>query len=433
MKKGLIAAVVILSITTALLGGVLIYNRTIKQDNLKVESSYKQSFLDLVFYVDQMDNDLSKAIVTTDKEAEIKYFMNLSVVSELAEKDLQRLPLKDEEKHYTTKLVNQIGDFSKHLAHKLIDGESLEKEEVDSLRNLKNANRSFKESLKEVIDEGDIEFSKLNKESTLIKNLEKLENVSVTYPELIYDGPFSDGKLDREIKGLTEKEISLSDAKELAKKYLEGYGVLELTDEGESSGIFECYNFSANEKGKEIYLSLSKKGGKLIQMSVFDENDGINLDKDEAVEKGLEFFSKLGIDNMKEVWQEKVGNILTVNYATEIDGVICYPDLIKVKISLFDGSILGYEAKTYYTNHIERDIERPKLTKKEVLSKINSLIDIYTVRLCIIPIGESGEVLSYEIMGTVEGETYYYYINAITGKQVDLFKVVKGTEGELLV
>ena len=168
-------------------------------------------------------------------------------------------------------------------------------------------------------------------------------------------------------------------------------------------------------------------------MTVLETTEEINLEKEEGVTKGLEFLSKLGIENMREVWQEKVGNTLTVNYATEVNGVICYPDLIKVKISLYDGSILGYEAKTYYLNHTERKIESATLTKEEALSKINDLVDVYTVRLSLIPIGESGEALAYEIMGKIDGETYYYYIDAKSGKQVELFRVVLGTEGELLV
>ncbi|MBR2614758.1 MAG: germination protein YpeB [Clostridia bacterium] len=432
-KKGLIALIVVLAITVVSLSGIIIYKREVVKSDVRLENVYRQSFLDTVFYVDQIDNDLSKVLVTTDREAEIKYFMNIAVCAEVLENNLVRLPLQDEEKHYTTKLANQIGDYSKALAHKLIDGKELEKGEVDSLRTLKETNLSFKNALEERLKDGDIEFSKLNKKGPLLQTEEKLKNISVTYPELIYDGPFSDGKLDREVKGLTESEISLNKATELAKKYLEDYGVKTVVSEGESSGQFEVFNFSANENGKEIYLSLSKKGGKLVQMTVLETTEEINLEKEEGVTKGLEFLSKLGIENMREVWQEKVGNTLTVNYATEVNGVICYPDLIKVKISLYDGSILGYEAKTYYLNHTERKIESATLTKEEALSKINDLVDVYTVRLSLIPIGESGEALAYEIMGKIDGETYYYYIDAKSGKQVELFRVVLGTEGELLV
>ena len=46
---------------------------------------------------------------------------------------------------------------------------------------------------------------------------------------------------------------------------------------------------------------------------------------------------------------------------------------------------------------------------------------------------ESKEVLTYEFMGERNGDTYYVYIDANTGVEVDIFKVVKTTEGTLLM
>jgi hypothetical protein len=43
------------------------------------------------------------------------------------------------------------------------------------------------------------------------------------------------------------------------------------------------------------------------------------------------------------------------------------------------------------------------------------------------------ERLAYEFTGTSAGETYYVYIDAQTSKEADIFKVVKSTEGTLLM
>ena len=62
----------------------------------------------------------------------------------------------------------------------------------------------------------DGDFSRLSVflENDLSLGFNELENMSASFPELIYDGPFSDGNKNREIKGLTGEEISKETAKE---------------------------------------------------------------------------------------------------------------------------------------------------------------------------------------------------------------------------
>ena len=54
-------------------------------------------------------------------------------------------------------------------------------------------------------------------------------------------------------------------------------------------------------------------------------------------------------------------------------------------------------------------------------------------RLAVVPVGSSSEKLCYEFFGEVDGQTYYVYIDAINGRQVQMFKVVESTEGTLLM
>ena len=62
---------------------------------------------------------------------------------------------------------------------------------------------------------------------------------------------------------------------------------------------------------------------------------------------GKKYLSNIGFKNMHQTYYTKRENILTVNYAYKQDDVIIYADLIKVKIALDDGEILGVETKGY--------------------------------------------------------------------------------------
>ena len=76
------------------------------------------------------------------------------------------------------------------------------------------------------------------------------------------------------------------------------------------------------------------------------------------------------------------------------------------------------------------ELEHKKDTAKK---KVATEIDISSSRLAIIPKGETKEVLAYEFQGEKEGETYYIYVDAISGKEVEIFKVIDTTEGLLLM
>jgi germination protein YpeB len=367
-----------------------------------------------------------------------KYLVDTAINSELAENDLQQLPLHDESKFYTTKLINQIGDFSKYLNNKIADGGSISKQDREMLLTLYQHNKKLKESLGEMVkDMGeDYSFKTVlggGSGNLVIKGFNNLENLSVEYPELIYDGPFSDGQESREIKGLVGEEIDQMRAKEIFKGIFGDYSLEDVMNDGMTTGDLECYNVSGYKDGEQLYAQISKKGGKLITFAYAGSCNAVNVTEETAVENASEFLTGLGIKGMKEVWINLTGNVYTINFAFEQNDVIVYSDLIKVRVCAETGMVIGIEAKSYYTNHTARTIGAPVLSQSQASKKVWDDIGIITCRLALVPIGTSSEKLCYEFSGEYEDQTYYVYIDAVTGKQVQMFKVISSSEGELLM
>ena len=158
---GWLAAVITLGIATLVLASVLTFTFLMPSaSDSALESGYQKSFYSTVEQVDNIDLNLSKVLATNDNGAIQKYLVDMAINAEIAENDLQQLPLRDENKYYTTKLVNQIGDYAKHLNNKLIEGQSLSANDRETLRALYNANLTLKNSLQEMrnnMDEADIE------------------------------------------------------------------------------------------------------------------------------------------------------------------------------------------------------------------------------------------------------------------------------------
>lgn len=436
---GWLAAVITLSVATLVLASVLTFTFLMPTTaDSMLENTYRMSYYDTVKQVDNIDVNLSKILASSDKGAMQKYLVDTAINSELAESDIQKLPLQDESKFYTTKLVNQIGDFAKYLNNKIVDGKPLTDSDMEMLNRLYQANLNFKNALLQMTEQmgNDYSFSTVlngGSGNLVINGFNQLENLSVDYPELIYDGPFSDGQDQREIKGLTGEEISEDSAKQIFSKIFASYNLENVANVGSTSGIIECFNVQGEKDGEILYAQISKKGGKLIMFAFSGSCNQTAISSDDATKTAQEFLRDLGIDNMKAVWLNLTGNVYTINFASTLNHVIIYPDLIKVRVCAETNTVIGIESTSYYTNHTERVISSPTLSKTQAKSKVSDNIEIETSRLALVPLGTSSEVLCYEFSGTFDGSTYYVYIDATTGKQVEMFKVVVGTEGSLLI
>ncbi|MBE7090079.1 MAG: hypothetical protein E7362_04685, partial [Clostridiales bacterium] len=227
-KKGYIATIISLGVATLVLSSVLTYSYLVPSANdVALDAGYNKVFYDTAYQVENIDVNLSKALSTKDSGALQRYLVDTAIESEIAESDLQSLPLQDESKYYTTKLINQIGDYAKYLNNKLIDGEPLSSKDYEGLKQLYKANVTLKKSLQKMIENmGDnYSFKEMagGGKDMIVEGFDELQNLSSEYPELIYDGPFSDGITEREIKGLKGEEIGKDKAKEIFNSVFKKY------------------------------------------------------------------------------------------------------------------------------------------------------------------------------------------------------------------
>jgi spore germination protein len=439
---GWLAAVIALGVTVLALGSMLTMmyqNQT--ASNTLLSNSYEKSFYDLVSYVDNLDVNLSKLQVSNSEAEQQKLLTNVVVHAELAENNVQQLPIEDESKSNTVGFINSVGDYARSLIAKIAAGETLTNEEKDNLEAIYEVNLKLKTELSDLAanlgnDYKFITLLKANEGDAILTKFNELENNSVEYPKLIYDGPFSAGLESVEPKGLDgETEISKEEASEKYREYFKDYNITDVDFMGEVTGrYFDSYNLQGTtDDAKVIFAQISKKGGKLIMFNLYSDCTTVNFDADKCVEIATDYLNSIGLNNMKAVWINDSGNVANINFAYEENDVIVYSDLIKVKVCEERGEVIGIEAMTYYLNHTESRDTSTSVSMAQARAKVSDKINILTQRLTIIPKSGGSEVTAYEFMGTYKGATYYVYINAKTGNEAEVFKVIESTEGNLLM
>ena len=107
------------------------------------------------------------------------------------------------------------------------------------------------------------------------------------------------------------------------------------------------------------------------------------------------------------------------------------PDLIKVKVALDDGSVLGIETSGYLNSHTERTFETNIISKEKAKEVLNKDLEIMSEGLALIPTKWNTEVYCWEFKGKVEDNEFLVYINAQTGKEQDILVIVNTPDGTL--
>lgn len=429
--------------------GIFTYKKQVEYRQAS-ENDYNLAFYELVDYVDDVENYLAKSLISSTPQYEAE---NLSYVwreANLAQSYLARLPIESNELSNTAKFLNQVSDYSFTLSRKNIYNEPLTEEEIKNLKELHNYSVELKNTLNQLstdINDGRISWGELTKKGTnvfaqQVSNISKdsfsnLEENFHEYAGLIYDGAFSEHMTNPERKGLTGEDIDEEQAKQKAKEFVGENRIEEITYNGESeNGNIQSYNFELkikNEKDSKIWISISKKGGHVVFVNYNRQVDMENIKQEEANEIGIKFLNEKGFPNMKATYFTKQGGIVTVNYAYQENNVVIYSDLIKVKIALDNGEVLGLETTGYLNSHYERKFNEIKVSKEKAKEFLNKDLEIISEGLAMIPTEYQTELLCWEFKGKVEDRDFLVYINVETGKEEDVLLILDTPNGTLTV
>lgn len=412
------------------------------------ENSYNMAFFELVDYVQNVETYLAKSLISTTPEHGAETLTHIWREADLAGSYLAQLPIENQELSNTAKFLNQVSDYSYTLSRKNIYNEPLTQEDLDNLTSLHDYSVELKNTLVQLsadMNDGRISWGELTKKGKVafaqqVSNISQdsfsgLEENFHEYAGLIYDGAFSEHLTSPERKGLTGEDIEEEKAMEIAKTFFGEDRIEEITSNGLSeNGNIPSYDFYIkikNEKNHTASISISKKGGHVVFLNQNRDVEAEAISNEQADEIAKKFLNEKGFPNMKETYYLKQQGILTINYAYEQNEVTMYPDLIKVKVALDNGEILGVETTGYLNSHTERTLPKVKITKEEAAKTINKNLEISATSLAVIPTEFQTELLCWEFKGKVDDTEFLVYINAETGREEDILVIQNTPEGTL--
>lgn len=448
MSISIIAIIIAMAIVAAII--YYAYQET-KKYTIATENQYNMSFYELVGYVENVETYLAKTLISTTPEHGAETLTNVWREASLAQSYLSQLPISSNELENTSRFLNQVSDYSYSLSRKNISGESLTQDDLNNIKELHTYSVELENTLNQLstdLNEGRIKWEDLTngeisafatQVSTITSDsFASLEESFHEYAGLIYDGAFSEHLTSTEKKGLTGEDIDEERAKQIVTNFYGQDKIGEITSNGYTENAdISSFDFSIKmNDGNTANISVSKRGGHIIFANYNKEVSTEIISQERADEIGKDFLNRHGYENMKETYYLKQNGIVTINYAymqTTPNGeqVVMYPDLIKLKIALDDGSVLGIETTGYLNSHYTREISQNIISKETAKQVLNKELQIESENLTMIPTKWQTEVLCWEFKGKVDDNEFLVYINAETGKEEDILVIVNTPDGTL--
>lgn len=434
--------VVLFSIIVIL--GMYIYKKQLEYRQLS-DNSYNMAFYELVDYVQNVEVYLAKALISNSPESGATSLSNVWREANMALTSLSQLPINTNELENTSKFLNQVSEYSYSLYTKNLRDEELSNEDMENIKNLHQYSVELENTLNQLsadLNNGRISFGELEKKGNSVfakevSNISKdsfsnLEQTFHEYSGLIYDGAFSEHITTKEKVGLTGENIDEETAKNKAIEFIGNNNIKEINSYGKSEGDINVFNFGITyNDDSTCMISISEKGGHLVYMDKNREVLSEVISEKEADNKAKEYLKAKGFSNMEETYYLKESGIVTINYAYVQENVLMYPDLIKVKVALDNGEILGIETTGYLNSHSEREIKEPKISVEKAKESLNKNLNIESERLVVIPTEWQTEIECWEFEGNVEGLDFIVYVNTQTGKEEDILIITNTPNGIL--
>lgn len=416
---------------------ILQYTRA-KSLSRAMEIEYNRVFTELTEYVDDLEISLLKGQVVSSPQQMAKLSADLYSQASAAKANLTLLPMDGRQLEKTSEFLSQVGEYATCLSEKMLRGESLTKKELKTMKELTEYAGKLKSGFDRMllfVNEGKISFRDEKKmmpslmaggKTSMEKELFVLEEEFHNYPSLIYDGPFSQHlELKNPVFLSGKAEITEKQAKSRASAFV-GNEDVSVTELG---GKLPSYSITGNG----ITVEFTKKGGCLL-MLLKDRHIGEEkLSQEDAKIKAENFLRENGYGDMKESYYEKREGSIVINYAYCQGEYMVFPDLVKVKIALDNGEIIGFESRGYIMNHVYRSVPEIVISREDALKNVNSNLKVTGVSMAIIPLENGNEACCYQIKGVVSDKHFLMYVNTQTGYTEDVQILLESENGTLAV
>lgn len=407
----------------------------------RLESSYTQRLMESQEHLQAISLKLSKSPLAADARLQVELLVGVSRQADGVVSGLSALPLSHAAMGDTIKFCNQLSDYALQQALLVASGQPLGEETLERLIKLRDqcmllsgqlavAQESMLKNSMQLAGQEAVFYAPAQLSDRPLEAVADKDH-GMDYPAMIYDGAFSDATHFGPPKALGDREVSAEEALTIAWDFVGAERVSKAESAGETAGLLAGYSITLTLKdGTVLNAEITRQGGKMLWLMPEHAAFVQKLSVEDCAARAAAFLESRGYGEMAQNHIRVYDGLCVINFVAVQDGVLLYPDLVKIQLRMDTGEVVGLEANNYLMNHTQRDNLVPVYSKMQALQQVSTHLGATDARLCLIPhLGE--ERLCYEVAGEYEDNEYRVYIDALTGEEVEILMMMQDAEGQL--
>lgn len=423
-------------------------------ENLIKNQNFK-TFSDMITYVEHTENYLLKALSAGTPQMLSNMLDGVTVCSHEAQSCLSALPIEQNRTKMISQYLVQLGDIAASWSHRAqntspnavistdaqvqdqaqLTAGKLTKVEYNTLLELTGFIQDLSGTLNTL--KIDLEKNSYDWDNLSQKTIERLEKPFTDYSPLSYNGKYSIPSnsvtaFDNQKNYATQEECQAKAISYLSEILNCDEKEIKLANISENSknGIHNfCFLFKG-PNDETIDIDITKKEQKVYSMIINRATKEENLSAEQGIEAGISFLKSIGLNNMKNTEYQYYGDSITATYVYEQDNILCYPDMVKVKIALDNGVPLAFEGHKYIESHLDtRNIEKAKITMEDAKKSLSHHFEFEASREVIALSEYNSQYHAYEFSGRVSGRPVLIYVDANTGAERDIILITETETG----
>lgn len=412
-------------------------------------NSRRHAFAELATGLSELDADLQKGLYATSPAMLSALCTQIFGKAMSAQMALGELPYGSVELEQTAAFLAKTGDYAAALSRTAAVNGGCTQDQREALRGLSSAAATLSTQVAALeadlwvgaatlddVEAAEARLSAADGEGQEVAGTvyKTIEEDFPELPSLIYDGPFSEHIASRVPRMLeNHPTVTQDEARLAAAKFLDlKPEIFTLTSAG--AGKIPTYSFSAAVDGGEVYVEVTQAGGLVMEVLSSRVAGEPVLSRERAVSQALEFLTQRGYPSMKESYFIDQGGVLTINFAAVQDGVVCYPDLVKVSVALDTGRVVGFESEGYLMNHTVRELPAFPVDEAQAKMVVSPELTILSHEMALIPSGGEYEALCHAFKCQTADERHVLvYVNTQTGQEEKILILLEDESGTLVI
>lgn len=273
----------------------------LREANVRREMAMQQQreMADVIAAMADIEVNLSKLLIASGARQSVSLLGETALLAQHVESGLSRMAVSEQTAGDAMKFAGQMGQYSLALAAQVSDGGMLTGDDERQIEDMMQACHALGQQL--AGQGGEISWPDAETDS------------GIEYPSLIYDGPFSDGKTDRQSALLNTSRFSRQQAREAAAKYA-GVTVEHVTEAADSGGRFEAFGFTADTPDGHIAVQVTGQGGFLLWMMPENAEFAQRRGEEECLQNAKVYLADVGFGEMEPCFVQQYDGMVVCQF-----------------------------------------------------------------------------------------------------------------------